>query len=498
MNDLASPSVPRERHPVFHSLRSIHHLLRIPWVRFTGVTLVYAAATWAGMALGSFQAHTDLIWPANGVLLGILLLAKRKDWLAYLGATALVSVWVHLHMQFPIGRSCFYAVANVVEIYIAARIITAGEERRPNLVRRKTLFRFLTAVLIAPVFSSIVIGISLYLVYYDLQFGGIHSWYMGDMLGLMMVTPLVLSIRSRELTRLLRKERAVETSVLWATSALASILIFSQTQFPVGFFLFPLVLLTIFRLGITGSAMSVLLLAIPAEYFTVQRQGPFALLRNGSAVEGAILLQLFLGLLIGMVLLIGVVLAEKARLQKRLSESYARMEALAGTDPLTLLANRRTFDLRLTELWARGVREESTLSILMIDVDHFKKYNDSYGHTLGDALLRDIGCSLRSFSRASDIACRYGGEEFSIILPNTDAKSAMEFAVRLRTLIAEKERSDADGALRGVTVSIGVAAMVPDVSTSATSLVAAADHALYEAKATGRNRVCVASAICGS
>ncbi|PPQ19076.1 diguanylate cyclase [Bradyrhizobium sp. AC87j1] len=170
-----------------------------------------------------------------------------------------------------------------------------------------------------------------------------------------------------------------------------------------------------------------------------------------------------------------------------------RLETLAIEDSLTGLANRRRFDERLKEEWARAYRDRSSLALLMIDVDHFKAYNDEYGHPAGDACLRLVAKIIAAETqRAGDLAARYGGEEFAMLLPNTDAAGCALFGQRIRSAIHEAGLVHATNLESGcVTVSVGGATCRPALERTAgvASLVEAADRALYAAKDAGRDRL---------
>jgi diguanylate cyclase (GGDEF)-like protein len=164
-----------------------------------------------------------------------------------------------------------------------------------------------------------------------------------------------------------------------------------------------------------------------------------------------------------------------------------RLQGLSSTDSLTAIANRRTFDERLAIEVARANRYGAPLSLVMIDLDHFKELNDRFGHPVGDEVLKRVAVLIDREKRLGDVVARYGGEEFAAILPHTEARAAMVWAERVRQLIAGTEvRSDA-GALN-VTASFGVTGAAAERAQPAT-LVEEADQALYEAKRAGRNRV---------
>ncbi|MCP5432190.1 MAG: diguanylate cyclase [Alphaproteobacteria bacterium] len=174
------------------------------------------------------------------------------------------------------------------------------------------------------------------------------------------------------------------------------------------------------------------------------------------------------------------------RMIRRIQESESALADLARRDGLTKLRNRRAFDEELAESFARLRRQGEPFSLLALDIDHFKRVNDTHGHSAGDQVLRELAQTATSGLRPFDLVFRTGGEEFSVILPGTDAASAHEAAERLREAIAARPVA-ADGAQIPVTVSVGLAEAVDGMDPK--ELVEAADAALYRAKAEGRNRV---------
>lgn len=164
-------------------------------------------------------------------------------------------------------------------------------------------------------------------------------------------------------------------------------------------------------------------------------------------------------------------------------------EAMARHDPLTGLANRRWFDECLRQAWNYALRGSFPLSLILIDVDEFKKYNDRYGHLQGDECLRRVADALRlSLPRKTDLLARYGGEEFVVLLPFTDAKGGALVAERLRNAVSKLEMGDAASTVgTQLTVSLGGATCLPKPSASPTEPIHVADQALYAAKAAGKN-----------
>lgn len=185
-----------------------------------------------------------------------------------------------------------------------------------------------------------------------------------------------------------------------------------------------------------------------------------------------------------------VAVIQRARMVEHTMADNARLEQLAQTDPLTQLLNRRALTERITAEMERALRYDSSLALLMVDLDHFKKINDTWGHLIGDDVLRDTAELLRELVRENDLVARYGGEEFVIMLPETDDAGADRFAERVRTAVKARPFAARPGEepIR-LTTSIGVATFPAARIETVEDLFAFADAALYRAKADGRDRV---------
>lgn len=181
----------------------------------------------------------------------------------------------------------------------------------------------------------------------------------------------------------------------------------------------------------------------------------------------------------------------EAQRQQHLVE---QLHQLSITDGLTGIANRRQFELRLQEEWQRARRYGQWLSLLMIDVDDFKAFNDTLGHPSGDAALRQVAAQLHSVcQRSGDVCARYGGEEFVLLLADTPAEAAHALAERVRQLVLALDICHPASKRAWLSVSVGVASRQVDGSDSAAALLRQADQALYQAKRQGRNQVCLAA-----
>jgi adenylate cyclase len=170
--------------------------------------------------------------------------------------------------------------------------------------------------------------------------------------------------------------------------------------------------------------------------------------------------------------------------------SAQQLKTLSTQDELTQLANRRTFNERLEQEWFRAVRLQTPLSLILCDVDYFKRYNDTYGHPQGDECLRQVAKALhQSATRSGDVVARYGGEEFVILLPNTDVRGALRVAEHARAAVRALNLTHQTSPVSEfVTLSLGVAATIPNSNSLPSSLIQIADLALYEAKQKGRNQ----------
>jgi diguanylate cyclase (GGDEF)-like protein len=207
-----------------------------------------------------------------------------------------------------------------------------------------------------------------------------------------------------------------------------------------------------------------------------------SLWRNEAIRIGAIMMAL-----IAFVLAVTMFLAREIR---RRAEAEDKLEELATTDALTGLKNRRKFDATIDAEWRRAMRQKTAISLLMIDADHFKSYNDTFGHQAGDQVLVGIAiCISDSARRAGDCVTRYGGEEFAVLLPGQSAAEAMAVAETVRLKV--EGWSDQEALC---TVSIGIASVTPTAAMDWPQFVHAADRALYAAKASGRNRCALAAA----
>jgi diguanylate cyclase (GGDEF)-like protein/PAS domain S-box-containing protein len=592
-----------------------------PLQRLAGVALALASLDIAALMLNIHnlsRGGVTILWPTNGLLLGILLCTPRRQWPAYFTVGFAVDLAINRSLSFDLLPSAYIAACNMLEAGLAAVLLYRTISPKPDLTQRRQLVRLiLYGVLLAPAVASLFAQFNTAGAHSLPLFSSFKLWFTADALGIAVMTPLYLSFHQG---KGFRGRSWLEVVGLLTMLFGAALLVFWQTRFPCLFLLLPFLLLLGVRLRLAGSAIGLLIVSIVGGYFTIAGRGPIVLMRYTSNSSRDLALQFFIAVSLLVLYVIDIVIAEKELLQTNLQDSenrfrmlaeasndvivlsdlfgerhyvspaitsvlgwqaeellghdyqqivhsedipklsalldkcrrgepvetlsyrcrkkdgsYLWMEAnvrlycdqatgkplgfvnvvrdistrkaaeqelnrafcmvanLAMLDGLTGIANRRQFDDTMERELRRAMRDGSALSLLMIDVDHFKTYNDFYGHVMGDACLRQISVAAQDvLHRTSDLFARYGGEEFAAILPNTDSRGAQLVAEQIRRAVELCHLPHA-GNLHGiVTVSIGCATQILTPDTVGNPLLQAADEALYEAKSAGRNRVEVA------
>lgn len=183
-------------------------------------------------------------------------------------------------------------------------------------------------------------------------------------------------------------------------------------------------------------------------------------------------------------------IAKRKQTELILQEANRKLELMANLDGLTQIANRRCFDSHLNREWQRHQREQNPLALILIDIDYFKRYNDSYGHQGGDDCLIRVAKAIAQVpKRSTDLTARYGGEEFVVVLCNTDKEGALKIAAEIQTAIANLAIAHQSSDVHNyVTLSMGIVSLIPTIEKSVETLIAFADQSLYVAKEQGRNR----------
>ena len=580
------------------------------WARLASCFLSVALAA----ELVRYASRYNLVWLANGVLLAFLLVAARRHWPALMavGMAGQLAGSALAGVLWPINLAL--TLLNLLEVLISAWLLRGRSTVTPQFTERTYLMRFVAfAMLAGPVATGgLVALIQTFLPNLGLT-ATAAEWTTSDSLGIGIATPVVVQIL---LGRFNHHFRANRHGLYLLSLVVVTLATFSQNMVPLRFFIYPLLIVILLRMGMGWAAVSTLFVSIAGNWFTTHGLGPFAAPNSLSPVEPFNLFQFFIGSAVFMLYSIAVVLeqeqksvrelekiaalhalvsessrdaiifsdlnghrsyastagqklewrpedlltrngvemvhpddqeraqsiacelnagresamiecrirnrdgeyiwveaslrvihdpqtgrpsgilnvvrdvSERKLAEQRLQEAYNAVEALAVTDSLTGLANRRRFDQYLSAEWRRSMRDHQPLSLLMLDVDKFKAYNDTYGHQRGDSCLKQIAeACMDVVSRPGDLVARFGGEEFVVVLPNTESEGAIQVGNEICEALRSRRLPHSGNVLGIVTISAGCATVIPKFGKHAPDLVEMADKALYKAKLDGRNMV---------
>jgi len=438
-------------------------------------------------------------WPLNGVTIALLIQRPRKDWPWLLTAVALgTGVGEYLDgNSFP--STVLQRLLSMAEVTLGASLLPPFTSLGRWLSRPGLYARFLAAVLIGPALTGVPAAVYFYQVDGQPWIAAFNSWALADAMGIGATLPLVLALCSRRNGAVRGTCARLVAAGIFCGSLAVMTVIFATRQYPLIFMLYPLLMLVDWKLGVLGSSLTLWCACVLAVFLTEHGYGIFAG-ESSLGLSRELAVQLYLAFHLVGFLPISILFLQQRRMDKRLRKALSRTSALASRDALTNVANRRSLDERLEKQWQLAIRDRSPLALLMIDADHFKRFNDQFGHSAGDQCLRALAATLSAqVSRSTDLVARFGGEEFAVLLPNTALEGAREVAEKLLAAVQDIRlhprnagtQSSSTQPLR-VTVSIGCAAFVPQENSQPPQLLELADQALYAAKNNGRNCVHVA------
>ena len=440
-----------------------------------GLAVTYFTAAKLGLTLAFVNPSATAVWPPTGIALAAFLILGARVWPAIFAAAFVANVTTAGSVATSIG----IAAGNTLEGLLGAYLVQRFAAGRQAFARPRNAFRF--AVLAGGVSTlvSAICGVT------SLALGGFAAWadfgrigltwWLGDGAGALVVAPVVLLWTENPRVQWARRQ-AIEAAALLVCLILIGLVVFGgifPTQaknYPLEFLCIPLLLWAAFRFGARETATAILLLSVIAIRGTLRGLGPFA---RATQNESLLLLQAFIAVIAVTKLIVASVVAERRRMEGHLRD-------LAVRDPLTGLANYRQLMVALEAEIRRSQRTQRGFAVLLLDVDGLKRINDRHGHLVGSRALCRLAEVLHLSCRAVDTAARYGGDEFALVLPETDDTAAQQVAARV------SERLAKDVEAPRIKASFGVASF-PRAGETAEAILSGADRALYSMKAASRS-----------
>jgi len=441
----------------------------------------------------AFSSGWTILWPLNGITIAILLRRRRRDWIPIMLGVALGTGFGEFLDDNPIVSTILQRLFSVEEVVLSALLLPYFVSLDKWLRTPYIFLRFVAALVLGPAVSGVCAAILFHQTQNIPYLIGFNNWATADALGIAALLPLALAGRSVEMQDLFRTGTLQRTITVILLGLGVSGIVFSVSRYPLLFLLYPALLLVDSLLAFPGAALVVAATCFIAVYCTTHGLGPFGTWPTDLFVSRDVALQVYLGFHIVALFPASLLFMERRRMAEKLRESNAQLLALAAVDGLTSIPNRRSLDDRFDSEWRRAIRSQKSIALLMIDIDHFKQFNDLYGHHAGDQCLQTVAATLAgSIRREADFVARYGGEEFALLLPLTDIEGAILFAEEVRTAVADLAIAHQGSPHALVTVSIGCSAcrLAPgQMNLNPIHLLKAADAALYRAKQNGRNRI---------
>ncbi|HET7031731.1 MAG TPA: diguanylate cyclase [Casimicrobiaceae bacterium] len=466
---------------------SIAPLSQAPYV---AQLVLVAGAYFVAAKLSLFFAippgYATAVWPPSGIAVAAMLLLGTRIWPGIWVGVALVNAMVDA----SVFAAALIACGNTLEAIVGASLIRRQVGGLYEFDSGEDVVRFVAiAASCSLVAATIGVGaITLHAPVAPLELAqNWWTWWEGDTVGIIMVTPLIMSWCARE-SRAPSRRRTIEAIAFGLVLLLATALIFggsgdSFTVLSLVFMIPPAVIWAAFRLGQRQVTLASAAACSIAIWYTVQGRGPFAL---ASLNQTLLLLLAFVCTVVTTGLVLSAVVGQRSRVTEALQGALRELAEQAIRDPMTGLHNRRFLREFLARELIRAKRARTGLAVIMMDLDHFKRVNDSFGHDAGDLVLTDVSTLLKSSIRGSDMVCRFGGEEFVLVLTDATLASAQRRCEEIRAAIKGLAPTYRGNSLGHPTASFGIA-LFPDHAADADSLINASDAALYDAKRAGRD-----------
>ncbi|HEY7679392.1 MAG TPA: MASE1 domain-containing protein [Terriglobia bacterium] len=457
---------------------------RPPRLKYAAVLVAVAGAhVYSGtlaLRLALVPPSSTPIWPPAGIALAAFLLFGFRVWPAVFAGALMLNLTTVGSVLTANGIAIGNTAAALVGAYLVERYAGGMAVFR----KTSTVFRFaLLAGMVSTTIGATIgatclaaAGFVEWSHYLPLWL----TWWLGDMAGNVIVAPILLigfvGPRSRWNRHKLLEALALALYLfLVGITAFGELFLPETRNYPLEFLCIPFLIWAAFRLGQMEAALALLLLSGISIWSTLQGYGPFVRKTPG---ESLLLLQAFMGVVGVMTHSMAAVVAERRAVEKELREARDELSEQAISDPLTSLANYRRFVDVFNAEADRSLRTGRPFALVLFDLDGLKRINDEYGHLVGSQALIRVGNTLRVYCRAIDTAVRYGGDEFALLLPETQLEGALPVAKRIAQQVAS------DGEQPHITVSLGIA-VYPGDGRTLEAVFGKADAALYRMKRGG-------------
>lgn len=452
--------------------------------------ILYLILAWFSLGHVGESSNIASPWLANGTLLAYLLTTHRVHWRKLIVGCLLASVLASLLAGNDPLRAVTLSLCSMAEVAIPAHVLGGRLRNRNTIINWSFAEKFLVyAVVLGPAFAAALAGVALSALQSANSGEVFRIWFAADALGIALVTPLAITLRRCGLSAIREREGLAHMVLCLGLVGAVTTAVFLQSDYPLLFVIMPFLVFAAFRLGLAGLSVAYVICGGIALILTSWGSGPVFLIADATAADRLFFVQMFILFIEASTIPVALALESRLRLEAQLATANARLEHLAGTDALTGLANRRAFDRAFEREWAIAARAKRPLAVAIVDVDHFKAFNDTYGHIAGDECLTKLAEILSgTLFRPGDFVGRYGGEEFVIVLPDTDLAGAQHVCARVQEIVSTTNLPHEASPLDHLTVSVGFASLVPGKG-SRNQLLDAADAALYAAKSNGRNQI---------
>lgn len=435
---------------------------------------VYYVSGKLGLYLAFGHPSATPVWPPTGFALAAVLVFGYRIVPGVFAGAFLVNLTTAGTVATSLGIAC----GNSLECLVGGWLVIRYAGGRNCLASVDGIFKFTTLAALGSTVVSATCGTV------SLVLGGLAdwhdagsiwvTWWLGDASGNLLIAPMLLAW-STPRPIVLPRGRPLEVIALYSTLSITGLSVFSdyfswsRDNYPVDFICIPVLMWAVFRFGIRESATAIVILAAIAIWGTLDGNGPFV---RVSPNESLLLLQAYMGVASVMTLMLGA-----AVLERRAAEDQFRQ--LSNSDPLTGLANFRALMTCIGTEISRSERTGRPFGVLFIDVDGLKRINDEHGHLVGNRALCRVAGVLQISARSIDTAARFGGDEFALVLPETEPAEAWQAGHRIAERLASDPESPA------VSVSLGLA-VFPHDGLTAEALLGIADHQQYERKSQAR------------